>query len=390
MSPSGASHDRLRVNRLFALLLPGLIAFALPSAVMANDNGFTLSGQVLRPPEEGGRIVLKRNHVLARRMTTLQTIELDEDGFFEIRFEDQPGIFEVDFYGLKKVPLALDCGQSVHIELSMDDLQSEPAVTGSADTDLLLAYERFRRESFQRLVIPARREMRNLQQQEAPDEKLLAELTAKEIDSYDRHQDELLEFARKNMGHSIAIYAAALRWDAEQDLKVMAEIGKQFQGAHPDLEISSKLNETVRGFQRVALGATASEIQLPDSSGQMQRLSSRRGKVVLLDFWASWCPPCRVENPKYAQLFEKYRDRGFSIYSVSLDTNRVPWLKASDRDGIAWTNVSDLTGYNSPAAKDYSVNALPVNFLLDAEGRIIAKNLRGEKLRLKIASLLGE
>ncbi len=380
------------MSRVFAHFLPGLIALAIPAAKAeaANDNGFTLSGRVLHPPETGGRgrIVLKRNHVLDRRMTTLQTFELDENGSFEIRFVGQPGIFEIDFFGLKKVPLALDHGQSAQIELSLEDSQSEPVVTGSADTMLLLAYEKFRLESFQRLVIPARREMRILQRTAEPDEKLLAELTAKEIASYDHHQDELLEFACENMGHSIAIYAAALRWDAEQDLEVMEEIGKKFQKAHPHLEITQKLNEAVQGFQKVAIGASATEIQIPDSSGQVLSLSALRGKLVLLDFWASWCPPCRVENPKYAKLLHKYRDRGFAIYSVSLDENRLQWLKASDRDGISWTNVSDLTGYNSPVARDYSINALPVNFLLDAGGRIIAKNLRGEALREKIAALL--
>ena len=376
------------MSRIFAFLLPGLIALAIPSAKAANDNGFTLSGRVLYPPEDGGRIVLKRNQVLDRRMITLQTFELDEDGFFEVQFDGQPGIFELDLFGLKKVPLALDGGQSVQIELSLDNSQLEPTVTGSADTELLLAYEKFRRESFQRQVIPARREMRILRQSAEPDEKLLAELTAKEIESYDLHQDELLEFIHKNMGHSIGVYAAALRWDAELDLKVMEEIGEKFQTAHPHLEITSKLNEAVQGFQRVAIGARAAEIQLPDASGQAHRLSALRGKLVLLDFWASWCPPCRVENPKYAKLYYKYRDRGLAIYSVSLDENRGQWLRAAERDGIAWTNVSDLAGYRSPTARDYSISALPINFLLDGEGRIIAKNIRAEALREKIAALL--
>ncbi len=190
------------------------------------------------------------------------------------------------------------------------------------------------------------------------------------------------------MGHSIAVYAAALRWDAELDLKVMEEIGEKFQTAHPHLEITSKLNEAVQGFQRVAIGARAAEIQLPDASGQAHRLSALRGKLVLLDFWASWCPPCRVENPKYAKLYYKYRDRGLAIYSVSLDENRGQWLRAAERDGIAWTNVSDLAGYRSPTARDYSISALPINFLLDGESRIIAKNIRGEALREKIAALL--
>ncbi len=185
------------MSRIFAFLLPGLIALAIPSAKAANDNGFTLSGRVLHPPEDGGRIVLKRNQVLDRRMITLQTFELDEDGFFEVQFDGQPGIFELDLFGLRKVPLALDGGQSVQIELSLDNSQLEPTVTGSADTELLLAYEKFRRESFQRQVIPARREMRILRQSAEPDEKLLAELTAKEIESYDLHQDELLEFTHK-------------------------------------------------------------------------------------------------------------------------------------------------------------------------------------------------
>lgn len=394
--PSGANLDLVPVSRFLALLLLGSFSLTGETVEASTETGFTIHGRVLHPPQEGGEIVLKRVHVLDRRETTLQSIELDGEGEFMVRLSGEPGIFEIDFYGIKKARLALDYGQEVRIDLSLKNLERQVEedeeeylkITGSPDTDLLLDYEKFRQESLQRLVVPVRQELEIVRGASEPDTGLIGDLTAKEVANYSQHRVELVDFAMEKLGHSIALYAAALRWDAEQDLEILEDMVGNFKKAHPGLKISGKLDDTVSAFGRIALGSQAMEIELPDSSGELQKLSSYRGNFVLVDFWASWCPPCRVENPNYASIYEKYHERGFEIYAVSIDTNRIQWLKASDKDGIVWTNVSDLKAYNSPAVRDYSVSALPVNLLLDREGRIIARNLRGEALREKIAQLL--
>ncbi len=121
------------------------------------------------------------------------------------------------------------------------------------------------------------------------------------------------------------------------------------------------------------------------------KLSDLRGKVVLIDFWASWCRPCRNENPNVVKLYQKYQAKGFDIYSVSLDRDKTSWINAIKSDNLTWENhVSDLKYWSSAGAKQYNVSSIPSTFLLDREGRIIAKNLRGAALEQKLQEILGE
>ncbi len=135
------------------------------------------------------------------------------------------------------------------------------------------------------------------------------------------------------------------------------------------------------------LGNAAPEIAMNDPEGRPISLSSLRGKVVLIDFWASWCGPCRLENPALVKAYQLYKDKpmkggsGFTIFSVSLDANAGAWKKAIEQDGLAWSShVSDLDGWDNDAAKRYRVSAIPANFLINGQGIIIQKDLKGETL----------
>jgi thiol-disulfide isomerase/thioredoxin len=136
-------------------------------------------------------------------------------------------------------------------------------------------------------------------------------------------------------------------------------------------------------------GEVAAEIELPGPTGQMIRLSSTRGKYVLLDFWASWCGPCRRENPNLVRAYNMYKDKGFQIFQVSLDKTKEEWMKGIEQDMLGqWIHVSDLKYWNSSVVKLYKIEAIPFNLLLDKEGRVIASNLRGERLQSKLAEVL--
>jgi peroxiredoxin len=127
-------------------------------------------------------------------------------------------------------------------------------------------------------------------------------------------------------------------------------------------------------------GEVAPDISLPDPDGNIQSLSSLRGQYVLLDFWAGWCGPCRRENPTLVAAYKKYHDKGFEIFQVSLDKTKESWQTAIKQDGLNWTHVSDLKFWSSPVAQQYGIESIPANFLLDKEGRIIGRNLRGQAL----------
>jgi thiol-disulfide isomerase/thioredoxin len=127
-----------------------------------------------------------------------------------------------------------------------------------------------------------------------------------------------------------------------------------------------------------------------NAEGQPVSLESFRGKYVLVDFWASWCGPCRMENPNVVSAYQRYKDKNFTVLGVSLDRDKNKWLQAIDADRLTWTHVSDLAFWNNAAAKLYKVTSIPQNYLLDPEGRIIGKNLRGPALDSFLEKVLGE
>jgi peroxiredoxin len=178
----------------------------------------------------------------------------------------------------------------------------------------------------------------------------------------------------------ITIIKLFFQYDQDYSRSIASMYGKEFPNSKHAKKLLSELPQGTP-----ALGEKAPNISLADTTGKIISLSSLKGKVVLIDFWASWCRPCRMENPNVVKAYEKYKDAGFTVYSVSLDENKSSWAQAIKKDNLKWnSHVSDLKGWQSSAAKLYGVTGIPATFLIDRDGNLIGKNLRGESLEAKL------
>ena len=190
---------------------------------------------------------------------------------------------------------------------------------------------------------------------------------------------DVLAFAHKNIDNLAGFYAIGSLDPVEYEQEMM-EYADAIKNKFPK-------NEAVRDFvahmaelKPLSIGQKAPDFELLDTKGKTVKLSDFRGKYTLVDFWASWCVPCREENPNIVKQYNEHKDKNFTILGVSLDNNQAAWLKAIKDDHLAWTHVSDLQAWNSKAAELYKVSSIPASFLIGPDGVIVAKNLRGDKL----------
>jgi thiol-disulfide isomerase/thioredoxin len=220
--------------------------------------------------------------------------------------------------------------------------------------------------------------------------------------------DYVIQQVKKDPSNPVNIVLAARLFPTEDEgfggydmakMEVLNIMNTAFQAKYPTSPITGSLNSMIGSIEQqyekyqasTSGNVTAPEISLPDLNGKQHRLSDLKGKVVLIDFWASWCGPCRKENPNVVRLYKKYNSKGFEIFSVSLDTDKAAWKQAIQSDGLVWKNhVSDLMGWQTPLVQQYGINGIPYTVLIDGEGKIIGIGLRGAQLEQKLEEVLGK
>lgn len=364
-----------------------ILAIALVACQNEKQSTPGISGELKNA--NGETIVL--NQIKNNATVILDSARIDASGAFS--FQGATGPF--DFYTLvlnnQQVVLLTDSTENLKVTGDAEDLLKTYDVSGSEHSKVLRDYYagaaayRSEMDSIQQSFQSVARSNDNERKQ------ALIDAFEKVREDYSAYQVEFL-----NANYTSPACISIL---GEMKPEEHLDIFKKVQGGIADtfsdhLYFSMLSNQIAEAEKRQAAaeklqaGKMAPEIELPNPEGEVIPLSSLRGKVVLIDFWASWCKPCRRENPNVVKMYNAHKDEGFEIYGVSLDRNKEKWVQAIAQDGLTWPQVSDLKFWNSAAAKLYNVSSIPHTVLIDREGKIIATGLRGNALEEKVKESL--
>lgn len=332
---------------------------------------------------------------------TLDSSSIDGSGNFSFSFDQEGyGFVGVGFEPNAAALLLVGAGDELNLSGTYADWIRDYQISGTGYAKEVRAYLLIKQE-FTDKIKALKTELASIPSSDVAAQQKINEQGMAIQDEFVVKRNQFI----KDMDDTPALYIAIQDlYDPVADIEHLKAIAKATNKYMPNSMFADQVNNVLAQAEQqvafaeqqstaqgaVAIGKPAPELSFPTPEGKMLSLSSLKGKVVLLDFWASWCKPCRMENPNVVKLYNEYKDKGFTVFSVSLDNNKSKWVNAIEADGLIWPNhVSDLGGWNAMPAAIYSVNSIPQTYLIDADGTIIAKDLRGIDLANKLKEILG-
>jgi len=362
------------ISMLIILLLVSMGAAAQQAIVTgALPQGFS-----------GKSIKLTLINYETRNDKVIQEAKIRKDGKFTLVIKlKEPEIYDLGVDNTSLVQVLAKPGNKIRLKINKDVIQ----VTGSKETQYLIDYEANRKIVFDKYL------KRTYDSSEVAvksgDQARIEYWNVEHEKASQNYKAELAKWVEQPFFiNSLAAVHHSIRWNSETDTALMDQMVSIYQKKYPKYDLTRQLVHKVNATKRIAIGAVAPGFVSADTAGKKIALKEFRGKYTFVEFWASWCPPCREESPTLVRLYNEYKAKGFTILSVSIDKNTTQWKNAIRQDGYTWENVCDRNGYGGPTAALYTVTAVPNSFLLDKNGRIIAKNLRGKELESKLAELM--
>jgi peroxiredoxin len=295
-------------------------------------------------------------------------------------------VTELDYYVVRTDPNNLAfllLNGKEHIELTGDakNLENTYTVKGSEDSELIRELKKQDRHLSDSLNAVYENVREKMPERKDSTGMVLQKLYASTMESFAKNF--ILQHPK-----SLVSLSATRYLDQQKDMDIYESLLASLAKEYPESRYVKDFESMVADLKRLPVGSAAPEIKLNNPDGKQISLSSFRGKIVLVDFWASWCGPCRKENPHVVEMYRKFKNKNFEIFGVSLDENINAWKEAVKKDGITWTQVSELKKWDSDVAKAYQVDAIPYTVLIGKDGKIIAKGLTGAELEQKLIEIL--
>jgi thiol-disulfide isomerase/thioredoxin len=388
---------RYLIKPIFFLLFSSIFFFSCDDEKTEGEekeNNFSVSGII----KGAGNALVTIEAPTDRGVIEVAKTETDASGKFELR-GNVPGmgyyVLRIGSSNDNAVPITLVPQDQLKINAEFSSFTQKPNASGTSWAKGLNGY------------MTVLNDFRLEQEQIRAQEKSLTKEQVNE--AYLKAKEKVDEFVRNFMEkqpdnpYNIVLSMVLLPttsfdgWN-EKNLAVLEIAAQGFEKSYPSENATQtfrsqvdQISQAFQGYKAIESGTIdAPEISLPDVNGKTMNLSDLRGKVVLVDFWASWCGPCRKENPNVVKLYKKYKSKGFTVLSVSLDEDPNKWKEAIAKDGLEWNNhVSDLMGWNSKMPQLYGFEGIPFTVLVNKEGKIIGRELRGEQLEQKLKNVFG-
>lgn len=372
-------------KNILGILLVSLVALVS----CKNKTEFVIKGQVENVAQASNKVFLLYADSLGQ-MITIDSTLLNEDRKFVLKGKAaQPEFYQL-YIGDRSYMLIAENGDEIDFKADMADHSGGYEIKGSKEADKITGFNKITTDFSAKNGELAEKYSKLIVDQADKKDSIIADYHSKSEVIIKPFLEQAYSFIEKNKSSLTAFFAANVIMGTDPTAyedKIIA-YSKEAAKSFPENKMIQSFAEQMEALAKVAIGQEAPDFKAMTPDGKSLSLSELRGKYVLLDFWASWCGPCRQENPNIVNAYKQFKDKNFTILGFSLDNDEAKWKEAIKADGLTWSHVSELKQWDAETARMYNINAIPASFLLDPQGKIIAKNLRGAELHKFLAKTL--